>query len=232
MTRKLASQAGPFALIPAWVLDSGISSKAVHLYAVLARHADADTHTAFPSRARLAQRMHCSLPTVDAAVKELVEAGALAVERRKNGKENLSNLWTIVLVRPGQESLPPSQKNDTRGSQKNRTENENHLEQEPPNDSSERKRSAAQQERDRIWDALEVCFGKASTPSEESRRGKVVSELVKAGATPPAVIGAHAEAKRRAWSNFSEMALVRNWTSLRQRAERRPSTADYASGNY
>jgi hypothetical protein len=39
----------PIRMIPEWVLDAGISDKAIRLYCVLARYADNETHRAFPS---------------------------------------------------------------------------------------------------------------------------------------------------------------------------------------
>jgi hypothetical protein len=74
---------GYFAVIPEWVLDSGISSRAVHLYALLRRYADQRTGMAHPSRKTLAGRLGVSdEKTVDRATEELVAVGAIRVRPR------------------------------------------------------------------------------------------------------------------------------------------------------
>lgn len=71
-----------FAIIPTWLLDSSVSAAAIRLYATLASYADNTTKLAFPSRARLADRMRCSRDTIDRAQRELVAVGAITVRRR------------------------------------------------------------------------------------------------------------------------------------------------------
>lgn len=94
-----------FAIIPEWVIFSGISDGALRLYAVLARYADSQTGQAFPSRRRLASDINRSTDAVDRHVKELVDVGVLTVERRKKpgSRENHTNIYTIQ----------PRAKNDT-----------------------------------------------------------------------------------------------------------------------
>jgi len=73
-----------FSMIPEWVIDSGVSDKAIRLYVVLARYADNRTGEAFPSRDTLAARMGCSAKSVDRATQELMEAGAVTKKQRHN----------------------------------------------------------------------------------------------------------------------------------------------------
>lgn len=89
-----------FAIVPEWILDSDISAQAVRLYAVLRRYADA-TGACFPSRKTLATRLKVESPkTVDRAIKELVDIGALVVEaRRDETGDQTSNLY-LVLTHP------------------------------------------------------------------------------------------------------------------------------------
>jgi hypothetical protein len=92
-----------FAILPQWVLFANISPQAIRLYAVLRTYADNKTNTSYPSRASLANDMKvASTRTVDAAIKELVEIGALKVQNRAsvNGNQT-SNLYTLI-------STPPS----------------------------------------------------------------------------------------------------------------------------
>ena len=84
-----------FSIIPEWILDSSLSDKAIRIYGILARYADNETLQAFPSRETLAQRARCHVKSVDRAVRELIEAGAVFKSQRKNGGEWQSNVYTL-----------------------------------------------------------------------------------------------------------------------------------------
>ena len=99
------TEMGPFSIIPEWVTDADISANAVRLYVVMARYADKDDKTAFPSRQTLANRLRISKSTVDRLIKELEAIQALSVVRRKvkteDGKSlNKTNLYTVRQVAP------------------------------------------------------------------------------------------------------------------------------------
>lgn len=79
--RSTASADHYFAIVPEWVLYSDVSANAVRLYGTLRRFADQQGH-AYPARKTLAERMKVSTATVDRAVIELVELGAIDVKRR------------------------------------------------------------------------------------------------------------------------------------------------------
>lgn len=98
-----------FAIIPEWLLlHPEISDKAVRLYGVLWRHADKD-YRAHPSRQRLALLLRCSKATVDRAVRELVDAGALSVQQRKSTRIGYqSNDYTLHVQPFEQLTLGPS----------------------------------------------------------------------------------------------------------------------------
>ena len=89
-----------FAIVPEWVIDAQISDCAFRLYAVLLRYG----HTSgqrMPSRALLARRLHkTSTDTVDRALKELMAVGAVAVERRRTGRQNLTNRYHVRTTQP------------------------------------------------------------------------------------------------------------------------------------
>ena len=89
-----------FSIIPEWLLDSGCSDKAIRLYAVLARYADNDDLTAYPGRSTLAKRMGCHRATVDRAVEELMELGAITKQLRVQDGKYQSSLYTIRRVGP------------------------------------------------------------------------------------------------------------------------------------
>lgn len=104
-----------FAMIPEWVLDSDISAQAVRLYCVLRRFADQGGRC-YPSRKRIADRMNVSPATVDRAVQELVDLGALLVRQRWNPetREHTSNEYTVLSnlrggIRTSDETSPASE---------------------------------------------------------------------------------------------------------------------------
>lgn len=90
-----------FAITPTWVLDHPqLSDRAVRLYGVLARYAD-QRQAAWPARTTLAERLRCSTDSIDRAVRELVAAGAVSVERRR-GPDGAptSNLYRLAVTQP------------------------------------------------------------------------------------------------------------------------------------
>lgn len=90
-----------FAIIPEWVLYADISANAVRLYCVLRRRADKESGRCYPSRKTLAKEMgSISTRTLDRAIEELTEIGALKVTHRMNGEEFTSNLYTVITARP------------------------------------------------------------------------------------------------------------------------------------
>jgi hypothetical protein len=99
-TGTLTVEPQRFAIVPEWLLDADVSDCAVRLYAVLLRYG----HTSgsrMPSRALLARRLKkASVDTVDRAMKELVALGAVHVERRRNGRRNLTNRYHLRATDP------------------------------------------------------------------------------------------------------------------------------------
>lgn len=98
----VVSDVGRFAIVPTWLLSSGVSDRAVRLYALLAgKYANYDTKEAFPSRRALATDISCSLSTLDRTIDELSSVSALTVERRQasNG-DYISNIYKIRFVIP------------------------------------------------------------------------------------------------------------------------------------
>lgn len=87
-----------FAIIPTWVLDADVSAQAIRLYCILRRYADA-TGYSFPSRARLAERLHVKdVQTVDRALKELVGLGAVVVVPRYEDGRQITSGYRLVSV--------------------------------------------------------------------------------------------------------------------------------------
>jgi len=103
----VVSDTGPFAIIPEWVLDHpDLSDKAVRLYGILARYADAQG-AAWPRRSVLAERLRASVKTVDRTVAELEKAEAIEVRARIEGRVQRSNLYVLRRARPGGTPVSP-----------------------------------------------------------------------------------------------------------------------------
>ena len=84
-----------FSIIPDWLVNSPVSDRAVRVYAVLAGFADNETLTAFPSRGLIAKRVNTSVKSVDRALKELLDFGAIESEKRIKDGVYQSSLYTI-----------------------------------------------------------------------------------------------------------------------------------------
>lgn len=86
-----------FCIIPEWVLYSSISSNAVRLYGTLQRYADKDSGQCHPSRKTLADKCGLSLSSLDRALIELVELGAVRKQQRLSSKGDwTSNIYTVI----------------------------------------------------------------------------------------------------------------------------------------
>lgn len=105
-----------FAIIPEWVLDANISSRAIQCYAILARYADNDSGQAFPSRSTLAKRMRCGVKVVDRSLSELVTIKAIEKHIRIENNNYSTSVYVVkkASLRVGSKMTPPSVKNDTR----------------------------------------------------------------------------------------------------------------------
>lgn len=75
---------GPFAVIPATVLDAGISDRAVRLYANLARRAGGPDEGTVRGHAEMEGWLQCKRTALKAALEELRAIGAVTVEEGKS----------------------------------------------------------------------------------------------------------------------------------------------------
>lgn len=98
--------AGPFGIIPVWVLEADISDRAARVYGILARYAGAEGSSTWQGKNKLAETMRCSRTSIDRAISELTAIGAVTYEERyaKNGAQ-LENGY-VVHACP---SPPPSE---------------------------------------------------------------------------------------------------------------------------
>ena len=94
-----------FAIVPEWVLDLDMSDAALRLYALLLRYGGT-SGTRMPSRRLLADRMRRSVDSVDRAMRDLETAGLVRVERRRRGRENLTNRYHVRTTTPTEKQRP------------------------------------------------------------------------------------------------------------------------------
>ena len=88
-----------FSIIPEWVLYSNITATAVRLYATLQRYADKETGACHPSRATLAAKCNCTVKSIDRALAELIEIGAVRKRHRVSANGDMtSNQYTVITV--------------------------------------------------------------------------------------------------------------------------------------
>lgn len=110
-----------FSIIPEWLLDSEVSHKAIRIYAIIARYADNTTLSAWPARGTLAARAKCTVKSVDRAIAELVEAGAISKELRKDETGQRSSVYTLRRIRGGDKITIGGRQKRHRGGDKNDT---------------------------------------------------------------------------------------------------------------
>jgi hypothetical protein len=94
-----------FAIVPEWVLDLDVSDAALRLYALLLRYGGT-SGSRMPSRRLLADRMRRSVDSVDRAMRDLETAGLVRVERRRRGRENLTNRYHVRTTNPAERHPP------------------------------------------------------------------------------------------------------------------------------
>jgi hypothetical protein len=111
---RLSVEPHRFAIVPEWLIDADVSDVAFRLYAVLLRYGQS-SGCRMPSRATLARRLKkASTDTVDRALRELVALGAVEIERRRSGRQNLPNQYHVRTSRPhpepaGADPAPPEE---------------------------------------------------------------------------------------------------------------------------
>jgi len=88
-----------FALVPEWVIDAPVPDSSFRLYCLLLRYGGTSGQR-MPSRTTLARRLRRSVDAVDRAMKELVAAGVVRVEHRRDGQRYLSNRYHVRTSSP------------------------------------------------------------------------------------------------------------------------------------
>lgn len=194
-----------------WALETptGSVSRKVVLIA-LANATNHHTGLCCPSLKRLASETDLSVSTVQRAIDALIEMGLVAKSERhrKNGSKT-SNVYTFPTTPYGHSDHSPLVTVTT-------PEPEVEPEVEPLA-AAPRKRAP-----NPVWDALSYVFGEPTTRSAQQVRGRVVSSLRAAGATPDEIVK-----RARQWPKhfdgavMTDLALEKHWDTLGRKPLRR-----------
>ena len=212
--------------VTSWVLRHSPATLGDRLVLlVLADKADEDGTNAWPSVATIAAESRLSERQAQRCLRNLEQTGQVVRHgRHRNGNQRHGTyVYDVVMSVPKGDIL--SAKGDIHDIQRV-TPMSPDPSLEPP---IEPLAAAPQNEvrkgrpRNDIWDALETLFGPASTRSAQTGRGKVVSSLTAAGATPDEIFK---RAKRWALhfdhATLTDHALEKHWDTLPLKPRRIP----------
>lgn len=98
MTETLFDKRRGFFMVENDVIDNGdLDVYEFKTYAVILRHANKETHSAFPSLNTLAKKVGCGKKKIVECIKSLIDKGYIAKIIRKDEKgDNLSNVYHIL----------------------------------------------------------------------------------------------------------------------------------------
>lgn len=96
-----------WARTPLWVAESDISANAVRVYVVMHRWRGHMNSACWPSVRLIAERARVSARTVQRAIKELVDIGAIEVVERSDANGQTSNLYRLFYEPPVSDLSPP-----------------------------------------------------------------------------------------------------------------------------
>jgi hypothetical protein len=140
VTGAVASDTGPFAIVPHWLLERLVGmerTQSLALFVALTMWENKTTHIAWPSHATLAEMLGVGVTTIKRWLADLVEAEAVRSERRftTNGDAD-SNRYVLLRCRPvarpsSTVGLSPSSESGLSGGAKNGLRTKSHLELEP-----------------------------------------------------------------------------------------------------
>ena len=101
-----------FGIVPEWIIVSGVSARAVQVYAlIVASWASRATGNCWPNRRTIAARLSISVDTLDRSISELEGIGAVIVESRyhPSGGQRSNKYW--IADTPAANLRPPTSKN-------------------------------------------------------------------------------------------------------------------------
>lgn len=101
MRSPIKSDVGPFAIVPDWLIQAGVSDGGLRLFVALAMRADRESGECWPSRKTLAAEMAVTDRTIDARTDELEALGAVSKRPRwTEDGDRSSNAYTVNYAKP------------------------------------------------------------------------------------------------------------------------------------
>jgi hypothetical protein len=213
-----------WAQVPEWVVTAPISDRAVRLYALLARRANSDSQ-AFPSRKYLAVNMHCSSKSVDRAMEELLDIGAVTKSKQFHDSRQTVNLYTLKAM-GGTRVTRGGDTGDEGGGDTGVPQNESHKNESHITLAAAPKKESAK--KDELFEAIAAACNIDWTELTRTGRGQLntaAKELRDIGVTPEQVPPkAAAYRKRYPEAQLTPTALVKHWAGLQGGHVRRPNS--------
>ena len=93
---------GPYGRIPKWLFEKNLSPTSIAVYGLLAaKYTNTRSDIAWPSRKTISKDLGISVPTVDKALVQLQEAGALfVIERKRSDGSRSTNGYQLAKKDP------------------------------------------------------------------------------------------------------------------------------------
>lgn len=203
-----------FAILPESILFAPISSNAIRLYCILRRRADEKTNACYPSQNYLAKHMYCSVRTVQRALEELVNIGAVTVEHRylEDTDAYTSNMYYLhATIAQGSAQARKGMADMSQGYGADVVLN-------IPNKQSKETNTSKTRKRDLLFE--EMCNGlgvdwKEATKGELGKINGAVKQLRDKNVTPEELKNVIQHYKDNWKVNISAPAIANNWSKLK-----------------
>jgi len=178
-----------FAIVPEWLISADVPDKALRVYMALARRANNDDGTCYPSRETIAEDVGgCSVDTIDRCLKALAKIGAVTWEKRRTASgEPTSNLYTVMVVPVDNSGVGRNSAAQVGGNSAAQVAANLRPELDPMNETQQQQRAGARAEpstSERLADYLASAieeFGKAK-PSVDGSWSEAMAGLLEDGA--------------------------------------------------
>jgi len=203
-----------FAILPEAVLFAPISSNAVRLYCILRRRADEKNNSCYPSQSYLAKNMFCSTRTVQRALDELIDIGAITVEHRylEDTDAYTSNMYYLhATIAQGGAQVRKGSASKSQGSSADVVQNKA-IKQSKETDTKKKSRK-----RDLLFE--EMCNGldidwNNATKGELGKVNGALKQLREVKATPKQLKEVIKYYKKNWKVTISAPAIANNWSKL------------------
>lgn len=203
-----------FAILPEAVLFAPISSNAVRLYCILRRRADEKNNSCYPSQKYLATNMYCSVRTVQRALDELIDIGAITVEHRylEDTDAYTSNMYYLhATIAQGGAQVRKGSAKKSQGSSAGVVQNI------PTKHSKETDTKKKSRKRDLLFE--EMCSGLGidwnnATKGELGKVNGALKQLRQVKATPEQLKEVIKYYKKNWKVTISAPAIANNWSKL------------------